>query len=721
MKVCIFWCHPKVGDFRVKLFQIMSRSQKVVFFFLEPSDNDYHFDCVYSKDRKIGQTIRLLPLEDIQKLYNGIRSSDVFISSFIWSTYTMIGLLMAKLMNKKVIVWEEINLIRFDLKSKLKYLIGRLLFWYIDAFFVLGDVQKDVLVELGVEPKKIFVANEYPGYIYSAIRTQAVDFPFDKDERIILYLGRLAEIKGVEYLIRAFALLEKKHKDVALLVVGDGPLLQKLRQLAGTLGIKKIYFAGKITDIHQKAYLFQRSSFVVVPSITTKSREGGPLVVLEALSAGRPVLGTDALGNSTALIQDGVNGYIVQEKDVNALLTKMDFLLSSESIASQKVLRNFYKIKGHNHQAGVLLTILEGLFNDSCEKDKIKGLSGGAEMFPDLSVVIIARNEAKNIARAIESVLEQVKCWPDTEVLLVDSASTDQTVEIAKQYPINIVSLQPSWFMSVAAARHIGMHYTHGAWVLHMDGDMQLAPNWIEQSVSYILEHPEVAAVGGYWHNIYMRDGQIVDEEFCARDPQGRMREVNYVGGASLYRRSAIEEVGGFFPFLKSEEDVDLCMRLRHAGYKVIRLPYLMSTHYGLMENSWKYYTRRLRLGMWLGHGQLLRYHLRTGLLWTALLERSMYTVYYLIGVLISVFVVLLSVFLGNLWFLAVWGAVVLAVLTAFWFRKRSLRGVLLSLLLQSSIAYGALRGFLMKPKPPADYPTNAKVIQLGCCREGVA
>src|SRR5512140_1055596 len=130
-----------------------------------------------------------------------------------------------------------------------------------------------------------------------------------------------------------------------------------------------------------------------------------------------------------------------------------------------------------------------------------------------LSIVIIARNEAANIARTIESVLRAAARWPDAEILLVDSASTDETVEIARRYPINIVRLDPSWFLSVAAGRHIGMHYTRGELILHMDGDMELDSEWVERSVLYMLAHPQVAAVGGYYRNVYVRDGKIVNEE----------------------------------------------------------------------------------------------------------------------------------------------------------------------------------------------------------------
>jgi glycosyltransferase involved in cell wall biosynthesis len=330
----------------------------------------------------------------------------------------------------------------------------------------------------------------------------------------------------------------------------------------------------------------------------------------------------------------------------------------------------------------------------------------------DLSIIIIARNEASNIARAIKSALLAIQHLPRGEVLLVDSASTDETVEIAKQYPIDIVRLDPLWFLSVAAGRHIGMHYTRGELVLHMDGDMELDPEWVNQSMSFILERPQVAAVGGYWRNTYMRDGQITGEEDQNRDPQGRVLEVQYVGGASLYRRSAIERVGGFQPFIRGEEDVELCMRLRHAGYKVVRLPYLMSRHYCIPLKSWAGNIRRLRLNLWLGHGQVPRYHWKTGLFWTYLKERGTFVVYF-IAMLISLITLLLTLFSRNVIFFGGWLLIVGVFLLVFWVKKRSLRKTLLSCLLQTFVAYSAVRGFLMTPRSPAEYPVDAEIVQL--------
>ncbi len=329
-----------------------------------------------------------------------------------------------------------------------------------------------------------------------------------------------------------------------------------------------------------------------------------------------------------------------------------------------------------------------------------------------LSIVIIARNEAANIARAIESVLQATKEYPQAEVLLVDSASTDNTVEVAGQYPINIVRLPSAWFKSVAAGRYIGMHYSRGELVLHMDGDMELTPDWVNQSVSYMLAHPKVAAVGGYWRNIYIQGEHIFGEEDNYHDPQGRIREELYVGGASLYRRSVIEATGGFQPFIRGEEDVELCMRMRYAGYKIIRLPVMMSRHYCIPLESQAGLLRRLRLNLWLGFGQVPRYYFGTPLFWMYLKERGTYLVYFL-GILISILTLLLTIFTDNLIYFSAWLLIAAAVLILFWIKKRSLTETIMSVIHQTFVAYSAIRGFLIPPRPSTEYPTDAEIVQV--------
>jgi glycosyltransferase involved in cell wall biosynthesis len=330
----------------------------------------------------------------------------------------------------------------------------------------------------------------------------------------------------------------------------------------------------------------------------------------------------------------------------------------------------------------------------------------------ELSVVLIARNEARNIARAIESVLRATTPWPQSEILLVDSASTDETVEIARRYPISIVRLPSSWFLSVAAGRHIGMHYTHGELVLHMDGDMEMDPLWVSRAMAYALEHPAAAAIGGYWRDVYTTAEHTVIEKDQMRDPLGQVREEPFVNGVMLCRRSAIQKAGGFQPYIRGEEDVDLCLALRNAGYKVVRLPYLASRHFCIPHNSVAGSLRRVRLNLWLGFGQVPRRLWGTPLFWSYLRLRITAVIFLLSGLALPV-CLLLSLLTRNMGFAAGWMILALGLFVAYVIKKRSLRGALAGLFSHVLISYSAVRGFLTPPRSPAEYPTDAEIIQL--------
>ncbi len=330
----------------------------------------------------------------------------------------------------------------------------------------------------------------------------------------------------------------------------------------------------------------------------------------------------------------------------------------------------------------------------------------------ELSVVIIARNEAAHIERAITSVLRAVRPFPQAEVLLVDSASTDETVDIARRFPLTIVRLRPSWPKSASAARYIGMKVSRGTFIMHLDGDMELDEQWLVRALPVLRTHPQAAGVDGYYRNVTVRPGQPPElyDEHRSFSPQPV--PVRYFTGAALYRRAALEAVGGFNPYLISEEEPELCIRLRGNGYQLLRLPYLMGLHYGPPINSWDYTVRRLKRNLWVGYGQVPRYHLRSPLLPMVLRERTLRTLVYLAGVLGMLLCALASLLLrtfvpltlalgGGLLAFAVWS-----------WRKRSVRAAWQSLVLQTLVAYSAARGFLMRPLPPETYPTAVEVVQ---------
>ena len=202
----------------------------------------------------------------------------------------------------------------------------------------------------------------------------------------------------------------------------------------------------------------------------------------------------------------------------------------------------------------------------------------------DLSVVIIARNEEEMIADCIESVLMSLDTARaagtinSSEVILSDSASTDDTINIAKRYPIKIVQLQKRWPLSASAGLYIGFLQSKGAHVYFLGGDMVLDEKWFVNAYPYLSDE-KIAAVSGVEQESLDEStiiGGVIKESYKNYMPIG---EVDMVGTA-IFKRSVLEEVGPHNPYLKGGEDRDISYRIKSAGYKLLRIDSLSVSHY---------------------------------------------------------------------------------------------------------------------------------------------
>ncbi|AWB28310.1 glycosyltransferase [Halococcoides cellulosivorans] len=208
---------------------------------------------------------------------------------------------------------------------------------------------------------------------------------------------------------------------------------------------------------------------------------------------------------------------------------------------------------------------------------------------PDLSVVIVTYDEGERIATCLDAVLAATRDR-DAEIVLVDSNSTDDTVERAAAFPIAIYRITDDRVTTPGAGRFVGTQVTRGDRVLFVDGDMAIRSDWLDRALAVLDTHPDVAGV----------DGQLNTP--AASDS---VEPVDSVRGVALYRRSALDRVGGFDPFLRSVEDIHLGFELRAAGYRCCRLPEVAAEHperRGLSEPL-----RRWRRGYAVGPGQALR------------------------------------------------------------------------------------------------------------------
>jgi colanic acid/amylovoran biosynthesis glycosyltransferase len=146
----------------------------------------------------------------------------------------------------------------------------------------------------------------------------------------ILTIARLTEKKGIEFALRAIALVVEEFPGLRYDIVGDGPLHDELEHIAESLGVRaNVTFYGSRTDDSVRAALSGADLFML-PSITAADgdQEGTPTAVIEAAFSALPVLSTWHAG-IPELVRDGETGYLVPERDYEALANRLRTLLRS--------------------------------------------------------------------------------------------------------------------------------------------------------------------------------------------------------------------------------------------------------------------------------------------------------------------------------------------------------------------------------------------------------
>jgi glycosyltransferase involved in cell wall biosynthesis len=194
-------------------------------------------------------------------------------------------------------------------------------------FVCVSEFVRDRLLARGFPPEKleiIYQGVDQRGDIDAAEATEKEADPY------ILFVGRFVEKKGVSHLIEAMRLLESRGSGARLVLIGDGPLGQTLRDQAR--GMKQVAFLGWLpnAEIRQR---MRGALALCVPSVTGREgdAEGLPTVIFEAMAEGAPVVGSRHAGIAEA-VDDGRTGLIVPEGDVPALADALERMIADPEL-----------------------------------------------------------------------------------------------------------------------------------------------------------------------------------------------------------------------------------------------------------------------------------------------------------------------------------------------------------------------------------------------------
>lgn len=195
-----------------------------------------------------------------------------------------------------------------------------------------------------------------------------------------------------------------------------------------------------------------------------------------------------------------------------------------------------------------------------------------------VSFVIPVRNAAATVAGCIASVLAAVRAAGGGEVVVVDTGSTDGTPGILARMAephLRVLQLQGG---TAGGARNEGVEHARGGVLAFIDADCLVDPDYIPVALEALRRYPR-SAVGSAYE---LPDHPGTLERVWAALHPGRDGPANWLyGGNLVLTKEVFESVGGFDSSLVSGEDVDLCRRLRLAGYNVVHDHTVRVVHLG--------------------------------------------------------------------------------------------------------------------------------------------
>ena len=186
------------------------------------------------------------------------------------------------------------------------------------------------------------------------------------------------------------------------------------------------------------------------------------------------------------------------------------------------------------------------------------------------------------------------------ETILVDSGSTDDSVNTAKKLGVEVMSLDMALPFTAARARNLGFDkalsiYPAIKYVQFVDGDCQVSPDWLSSAVHFLAEYDDVAVVCGRRKEIFPENS--IYNTLCDIEWNTPVGEAKACGGDALMRVDALKVVGGYRDDLIAGEEPELCVRLRQEKWRIWRLDADMTQHDANIMQFKQWWKRSVRAG----------------------------------------------------------------------------------------------------------------------------
>ena len=232
-----------------------------------------------------------------------------------------------------------------------------------------------------------------------------------------------------------------------------------------------------------------------------------------------------------------------------------------------------------------------------------------------VGAVVIGRNEGARLTRCLRSLVDRA-----APIVYVDSGSSDRSVATARCLGAEVLELDTSIPFTAARARNAGFRHLLAAapgveLVQFLDGDCEVVDGWLQRGREYLTAHEDVAVVSGRRRE--REPESSVYNLLCEMEWDTPIGEVGACHGDAMMRVDAVQQIGGFREEMIAGEEPELCVRLRRAGWRIMRLDAEMTLHDAAMVRFGQWWRRNVRAGhayaegAWLHGRSEVRHNLR--------------------------------------------------------------------------------------------------------------
>lgn len=196
---------------------------------------------------------------------------------------------------------------------------------------------------------------------------------------------------------------------------------------------------------------------------------------------------------------------------------------------------------------------------------------------PSISFVVPVRNDAERLRACLARIRESTPTGIGIEIVVADNGSTDASPRVARNAGARLLELPG---LRVGELRNRAARAATGDILAFVDADNEIQSEWIDAAID-ALSSRSIAAVGAPYHA--PSPGTWVQRCYDRLRKHPTSREpAEWLGSGNMaVRRAAFEEVGGFDVDLETCEDVDLCRKLRAAGYALVADHRMKNVHHG--------------------------------------------------------------------------------------------------------------------------------------------